>query len=133
MDALVTGLIEPARRHIRGQGVRTVEQVRAQRRRLVSNSPRLARQSRGLKQFLFAHLYSHREVRAEREKIARTVEGLFRYFVAHPRSLPPSYFAQTEREAVHRVVCDYIAGMTDTFILRQHRRLCGAKTPAGQA
>lgn len=125
MDALVTGLIDATRCQIREHGVRSVEQVRAQPRRLVSTDPRLARETRRLKGFLHSRLYSHREVRAEREKIARTLEGLFQYFVTHPRSLPPSYFAQTEHEPVHRVVCDYIAGMTNHYLEARHAKYLG--------
>jgi dGTPase len=125
MDTLVTGLIDSTRLQIRTRGVRSAEEVRAQSRRLVTSTPQLRRESRGLKEFLFSHLYSHREVRAERAKIARTVEGLFRYFVAHPRSLPATYFAQTEHEPVHRVVCDYIAGMTDHYLEARHAKYLG--------
>jgi dGTPase len=42
--------------------------------------------------------------------------------VKHPRSLPASYFAKTQQEPVHRVVCDYVAGMTDNYLLEQVRK-----------
>jgi dGTPase len=44
--------------------------------------------------------------------------------LAHPEELPQSYQEQLEEEKPARVVCDYIAGMTDNFILREYERLC---------
>ena len=55
----------------------------------------------------------------------RCIRELFAYYLARPRSLPPFYFAQTQHEPVHRIVCDYIAGMTDNYLLAQHRKHLG--------
>lgn len=116
MDTLVTDVIDSTRSRLSELGVRSVAQVRSQPRRLVGLQPRLTRVNQSLKEFLFRRLYSHREVRAEREKIIKALKGLFRYFAAHPRSLPPSTFERTLREPIHRVVCDYLAGMTDHYL-----------------
>ncbi len=125
MDTLVTDLIDATRGRLKKAGVRSVEQVRVGPGRLVAAGPRLARQNRNLKKFLFRRLYSHREVRAEREKIVKALEGLFEYFVKHPRSLPASTFARTEHEPIHRIVCDYIAGMTDRYLQERYAKYLG--------
>jgi dGTPase len=126
MDALVTDLIETAQRHLRKLRIRSVAQVRARQSRLVTLSPRLARENGHLKGFLYRHLYSHPEVSAERKHIVQSIEALFDFFLGHPRSLPPFYFAKAQLEPLHRVVCDYIAGMTDNYLLEQHRKHLGA-------
>jgi len=123
LDTLVTDLIGATRDRVRKLKLQSVEQVRAQPRRLVGLHPGLAQENKRLKDFLYAHLYSHQEVDAERKKIVRLLEELFAYFMAHPRSLPPFYLAKTSQEPMHRVVCDYIAGMTDNYLQEQHRRL----------
>jgi dGTPase len=51
------------------------------------------------------------------------MEELFAYLMAHPHSLPPFYCSKTDREPLHRIVCDYIAGMTDNYLQEQHQRL----------
>jgi dGTPase len=61
------------------------------------------------------------------------ITDLFDHWMAHPEALPPKYRESALHLPRHRVVCDYIAGMTDTFILRQHRRLCTTKATAGPA
>ena len=120
LDYLVTDLIQTTRRRLRQSGVRSVAAVRSKRSRLVGLSPAASRQNQRLKDFLLRNLYSHPSIRAERKKITDSVSGLFRYFLAHPRSLPASY--QKKREPLRRVVCDYIAGMTDHYLLEQYRK-----------
>jgi dGTPase len=123
LDALVTDLIAATRDRVRKLELRSVEQVRAQPQRLVGLHPAIALENERLKDFLYAHLYSHQAVDTERKNIVRLMEELFAYFMAQPRSLPPSYFAKTDQEPMHRIVCDYIAGMTDNYLQEQHRAL----------
>jgi dGTPase len=125
MDTLVTDLIETTRARLRKLKVRSVVRVRTHASRLVGLGPRLAAENNGLKRFLYQNLYSHRDISAERKRIVRSVEGLFDYFLRHPRRLPGSYFAKTQQEPPHRVVCDYIAGMTDNYLLEQYRKHLG--------
>jgi dGTPase len=123
LNILVTDLIGATSEQVRKLKLQSVEQVRAQPQRLVGLHPGIALENKRLKEFLYEHLYSHQAVDAERKKIVTLLEDLFAYFMAHPRSLPPFYFARTEQEPAHRIVCDYIAGMTDNYLQEQHRVL----------
>ncbi len=123
MDRLVTDLIENTQATLRKHRIDSVQKVRARKSRLVGLSPKIAAENRQIKAFLHQNLYSHADVSTERRKIVRHVERLFTYFVQHPRSLPPAYFAKTRLEPVHRVVCDYIAGMTDNYLQSQYRKI----------
>ena len=125
LNILVTDLIDSTRERLAEARIISVRQVRAHPRRLVGLSPRRARDNRELKEFLNEDLYSHRQVGSEREVIVRCVRRLFGYYLGHPRSLPPFYFAQSREEPLHRVVCDYIAGMTDNYLLAQYRKHLG--------
>ena len=125
VDALVTDLIEATRARLARARIRTPAQVRTHRRRLVSLGPHLARENQALKQFLFARVYSHRNVTIGRKKVLDHMGSLFEFYVSHPRKLPPFYFGQSQKEPVHRIVCDYIAGMTDNYLLNQFQKLLG--------
>ncbi len=125
MDIFVTDLIDSTRDRLRKLRVRSVAQVRAASARLVRPGPAMLRQNLRLKHFLFRKLYSHPEVRAERARIVKALEGLFEYFLEHPRSLPPSTYARTEHQPVHRVVCDYLAGMTDHYLQERYVKFLG--------
>ena len=92
-------------------------------RRLVAYSPEMAAAVRELKEFLFANMYRHYRVVRMGDKAGRILRDLFHSYVGEPRQLPPRYQEQIERDGVHRVVCDYIAGMTDRFAVDEHRKL----------
>jgi dGTPase len=121
LDRLATDLIHHCRAMIQASGVRSVEDVRNAPVRLTGLSPEIARQSSILKAFLYSELYDHPQLRTEREAGAEMVKQLFQIYIERPELLPRSYQARAEREARHRVVCDYIAGMTDPFLRRQFR------------
>jgi dGTPase len=125
LNILVTDLIDSTRARLTRGRIRSVAQVRAHSRRLVGLGPRRARDNKELKDFLNAALYSHPRVGAERDVIVRCVRRLFDYYLEHPRRLPPFYFAQSRQEPLPRVVCDYIAGMTDNYFLLQYRKHLG--------
>jgi len=125
LDALVTDLIEATRRRLSGKGIQSLAQVRACRTRLVALGLRMRRENQKAKDFLYERLYSHQDVNSERKRLLGSIRGLFAYYLKHPRSLPAFYFDESQHEPVHRVVCDYIAGMTDHYLLERHRKLLG--------
>ena len=131
INHLTTDLIEHTRRVLAEKGIDSVEAVRRSPARLVSFSAEGGAANRALKQFLWRRLYSQPQINEERERAVKVVEELFELYLARPDRLPPQYFEQTKREAPHRVVCDYIAGMTDTYIFRVHAEAVGSAAVQG--
>ena len=123
INRCIRDLLETTRRQIDGARVESVEDVRGAGRRLVGYSPDMAGHVRALKDFLFKNMYRHYRVVRMGDKAGRILRDLFQSFVAEPLQLPPHYHERVEREGPHRVVCDYIAGMTDRFALDEHRKL----------
>ena len=98
--------------------------VRRAGRRLVELSEAMAPRVEQLQTFLFRNVYAVGE-HARREQEARAIlTRLFEAYVADPSRLPDRYRRRVEAQGLHRVVCDYLAGMTDRFCLQQHRTLC---------
>jgi dGTPase len=128
LDQLATDLIDNTRRAVESSGAETVEDVR-RLPRLAAFSAKVAEQNASLKRFLFARIYSNAAIAEDRDRSVAALEALFRFYMDHPDRLPEQYVEQAEREPCHRVVCDYIAGMTDHFLLRQCQELLPA---AGQ-
>jgi dGTPase len=125
LDLLATDLIENTSQTIGTNGVKTMEDVRRQPNRLAGFSPEVAKQNASLKSFLLANLYSQPTIAEERDRSVAALEALFRFFLEHPERMPPQYAEAAEREPLHRVICDYIAGMTDHFLLRQVHEVLG--------
>ncbi|HET7747307.1 MAG TPA: deoxyguanosinetriphosphate triphosphohydrolase [Vicinamibacteria bacterium] len=116
-------LMETTLANLRAQDARSVQDVRRAGRRLVSYSSGMAVCVRELKDFLFKHMYRHYRVVRMGDKAGRIIRDLFHSYVQEPLQLPPHYQEAIPRDGLHRVVCDYIAGMTDRFALDEHRKL----------
>jgi dGTPase len=116
-------LVETTLKTVRDANVASVEDVRRAGRRLVGYSPDMARRVKELKEFLFTNLYRHYRVVRMGDKAGRVLRDLFLSYVGEPLQLPPHYQERIPRDGVHRVVCDYIAGMTDRFAVDEHRKL----------
>jgi dGTPase len=116
-------LLESTRRQLQEARVGSVEEVRQAGRRLVSYSPEMSAQVKELKEFLLRNMYRHYRVVRMGDKAGRILRDLFHSYVGEPRQLPPRFQQQMERDGVHRVVCDYIAGMTDRFAVDEHQKL----------
>jgi dGTPase len=122
LDLLATDLVEQTHRAAEASAVETVEDVRRQPH-LAGFSAMVAEQNATLKRFLNARLYSQAAIAEDRERSVAQLDELFRFFLAQPDRMPPYYAELAGREPRHRIVCDYIAGMTDHFLLRLCREL----------
>ncbi|MGH9572950.1 MAG: deoxyguanosinetriphosphate triphosphohydrolase [Candidatus Acidiferrales bacterium] len=118
-----TDLIENTEHAVQASGVRTVEEVRRCPRRLAAFSPAMAEQNAMMKRFLSAKIYSNEAIVEDRNRSVEALDALFRFFLDHPERMPEPYANQAGQTSRARVVCDYIAGMTDHFLLRQWREL----------
>jgi dGTPase len=126
-DRLVTDLIENTRHRIAAAGVQTLEDVRTHPERLAAFSPEVDAERAGAKAFLYKNLYFSDALQTEKIDAELIVGGLFGHFMAHPESLPPAYQDKATVDSLPRVICDYIAGMTDNFIQSNYERLMNAE------
>ena len=100
--------------------------VRALDGPLVGFSDAMAVKERALKDFLFDNMYRHYKVNRMMSKGRRIIGELFKKYLDEPSCLPTAWQEQTDAPQTPqtaRVVCDFIAGMTDRFALEEHRRL----------
>ena len=125
LDLLATDLIETTQTRTAESGVQTVEDIRRQPQRLAGFSPDMAKLNGDLKRFLFARLYSQPSIVEDRDRSVAALDALFSLYLEHPERMPPQHAELALRQPRHRVVCDYIAGMTDHFLLRQCHELLG--------
>ena len=115
IDVLVTDLVRATRDRIRSESLDSVEAVRRFPARVVGFGPEVGGLGRQLKGFLRSNLYHHPDLERPRRKAMLLIADLFRYYEKDPARLPPAHYGRMEDHGVHRVVCDYIAGMTDSF------------------
>jgi dGTPase len=121
INTLVTDLIAQTEQNIRRYAPQNVDDVRAAPP-IVAFSAEMHELNRELKAFLRTHLYRHYKVMRMTAKARRIIGDLFNVFYEDPRLLPPQFNPAAESER-SRAVADYIAGMTDRYAIREHRRI----------
>lgn len=126
LDHLVSDLIANTRKRIDAAAVYSVEAVRKHPYRLAAFSEEAEEDRREIKTFLYQTLYYSPALKTDKKKAGQVVSELFDFFMRLPEELPASYQEKMQHEPLHRIVCAYIAGMTDNYIQEQHRRFCSA-------
>jgi dGTPase len=125
LDRWVGDLIEHTKKQIRLAGVRNLEEVRTYPHRLITLSPPVEEERRAAKEFLYTNLYFSATLNPEKKDAERVISELFNLWMAKPESLPSGYQEKATQEPLARIVCDYIAGMTDNYIYEQYEKYCG--------
>ena len=120
LNALVGDLIAEVTRKVSAHGLASLEKIRAWPERLATFSPEMEAERREAKRYLYQHLYNAEELQADHATAERVVQELYTRWTRNPSLLPPSYSAEIAEFGASRVVADYIAGMTDQFILAQY-------------
>ena len=124
LNRWVGDLIENTKGQIRQSSVRSVDNVRSCQHRLVAFSRSVELERRGAKEFLYANLYFSPTLSPEKKDAERVISELFKFWMKKPEDLPSSYREKATQEPLPRVVCDYIAGMTDNYIYEQYEKYC---------
>ena len=120
LNALVDDLIAETRRRVEEAGATTLEDIRSAPERLAGFSSRMEELRLEAKRYLYANLYNSPELARDHAEAEQVIAELFRAWVTDPALLPPSHAARIDEEGAPRVVADYIAGMTDQYILNHY-------------
>jgi dGTPase len=127
LNRMVDDLIRNTQKRVSENRIRTLEEVRHFRERFAAFSSQVDGERRQTKEFLHQNLYFSPALADEKDDAERIVRGLFTFWMNNPGALPHNYREKANEvgESLARVVCDYIAGMTDNFIYDQHEKHCG--------
>jgi len=131
IGAMVSDVVAETRANLEAVQPEDADAVRHAGQPIVNFSAEMQTQLSGLRQFLHENMYRHYKVNRARSQAKRIVRALFELFFAEPETLPPEWRTRYEgaddaRRA--RIVCDYIAGMTDRYAIAEHDRLFGSGT-----
>jgi len=125
LNRLVDDLIKTTQKRIEDAGIKTLDDIRRHPGRLAAFSPAVDAERKQNKDFLYENLYFSPSLADEKDDAERVVTDLFDFWMSHSESLPHSYQDKAKEDSLPRVICDYIAGMTDHFIFEQHEKYCG--------
>jgi dGTPase len=128
-DRMTSDLILNTRARAGAAQIECLRDVRNYKQRIAAFSADVEEERRQIKDFLHGNLYYSPSLAGEKDDAERVVTELFEHWMRMSSSLPHYYQEKAEEDSLPRVVCDYIAGMTDHFILEQHAKHCGEAGP----
>ena len=126
IGAMVDDVMTETAKRARAAKVASADDVRGLDHAVVAFSHDMAEDLAQLRAFLMERMYRHWRVNRTRSQARRILAEMFKLFMAEPDVLPTEWFARSQNRdeaGLARVVCDYIAGMTDRFAIEEHRRL----------
>jgi len=123
ISAYVTDVIDRSKVLLAEHKIGSVDDVRKTHLQFVGLSENMSADRSVLRDFLFQNLYHNYRVTRMAEKASRFVKELFNAYVASVQSLPPYYQKKAQAQDKYRVICDYIAGMTDRYALGEYKKL----------
>jgi len=122
-NTLTDDLIEQTRNNVKAIGATTLDDIRRHPARLALFSEQAQSERLQEKRYLYETLYTCEALENEHDKAEEVVTALFDYWINDPEELPAGHFEDVPTEGLARVVADYIAGMTDSFILLQYAQI----------
>ena len=123
IDAQIRDIVEASETNIADAGIKDISDVRKCPKRLISFSKDMQAKRMQFRDFLARDLYRNFRVIRMSDKARRFIEELFNIYLEKPEQLPPSARDKIGKYGIHRLVCDYIAGMTDRYALDEYKKL----------
>jgi dGTPase len=123
IDLQVRDVVATSARTIAAAAPENAEAVRQLPEKLIRYSDSLGAANRELRRFLYANVYYHPRVAQVNQRACEMLRAVFEAYVREPERLGDAAARRIESEGLHRTVCDYIAGMTDRYLLEEHARI----------
>jgi dGTPase len=127
IDGQVRDVVTTTEKRILDSRVRSADDVRRQAESLVQYSAKRRELNLELRDYLYRNLYYNPVVHEPNQRAVRMMEQLFNHYLEHPSELGAQSRKRIRKIGLHRAVCDYIAGMTDRYVIQEHQRLFGLK------
>lgn len=122
-DLCVDDALDFSRARLEEASPKSIDDVRNTTIRLIDFSPGLKQKLRILKDFLLQRVYMHPSTLTNSERGKKFLHDLFNTYYENPRLMPFKYQEKIKEHGKHRVICDYISGMTDRYLNEQYRAL----------
>jgi dGTPase len=123
INAQVTDLIQETTDQLKNLNIKSAEEIKKLNKKVVLFSKEMLTLRMPLRKFLMDNLYKHYRVIRMSTKAKRFIKELFKVYVDKPEQIPPDKRKRLNDDGAFRVVCDYIAGMTDRFALDEYKKL----------
>jgi dGTPase len=130
IDMQIHDVVENSERLIAKAGVNSADDARLCAKALVRHSPERRKLNLELRHYLYKNLYYNPVVHRPNQRAVKMLGELFNYCLTHPQAIGESARKRVRKTGLPRAVCDYLAGMTDRYVMLEHQRIFGKKLKA---
>jgi len=127
IDLQIKDVVETSERLIRDAGISSADDARRCAKPLIRHGAKRRKLNAELRRYLYKNLYFNRVVNEPHIRAKQLLRDLFGFYLKHPKEIGEQARRQTRKAGLHRVVCDYIAGMTDRYAMLEHQRVFGKR------
>ena len=127
IDMQIRDVVETSEKAILAAGVQSADAVRLHSKPLIQYSPVRRKLNQELRKYLYRNLYYNPVVHEPNERAVKMLGLLFGYYLKHPREIGESSQKRIRKTGLHRAVCDYLAGMTDRYVMQEVEKVFGEK------
>ncbi len=125
IDLQIRDVVENSEQLIQAAGVKSADDVRRHPGALIQYSPARRKLNLQLRDYLYKNLYYNPIVHRPNVRAVKMLKLLFKHFLAHPKEIGDSSRRRLKKTGLHRAVCDYLAGMTDRYVMLEYARIFG--------
>src|SRR5215469_8608610 len=125
IDMQIHDVVETSEGLIFAAGVNSADDVRRFPKALIQHSPERREVNRELRDYLYKNLYYNPVVHEPNLRAVKMLKELFNYYLKHPGEMGEGAQKRVKKTGLHRAVCDYIAGMTDRYVMLEYQRIFG--------
>ncbi|MBI5207303.1 MAG: deoxyguanosinetriphosphate triphosphohydrolase [Candidatus Firestonebacteria bacterium] len=123
INTQVSDVVQETEKNINKYHIKNIKQIRQVKENIVNYSPQMKKKNTLLKKFLVENLYNHYRVVRMTRKAQRFIQALFETYINYPDQLPFNIQDKLKSESLNQTVLDYIAGMTDRYVLEEYKKL----------
>ncbi len=123
ISQMVNDIIITSNNNIKTKNIKNFEDIQNYKGFIISMSNKMKEDCRMIKEFLFENVYNHSKLKVKRSKVENIITKLFNYYLQNFNLLPFEWSILEKNENKHRIVCDYISGMTDRFATKLYASL----------
>ena len=123
ISKMVNDIIKQSISNINNQKIKSLIDVQKNKNFLIKMSEKMKKDCNMINDFLHTNVYNHKKLQQKRLEVEKITEKLFKYFLKNFTKLPKDWFIQEKDEDKHRIICDYISGMTDRYAFKLYKSL----------
>jgi dGTPase len=127
IDQQIHDVVNTSERLIQQAGVQSADDVRRHPKSLIQYSPQRRELNLELRKYLYKNLYYNPVVHEPNQRAVKVLGQLFQYYLKHPKEIGDSSKRRVKKIGLHRAVCDYLAGMTDRYVMLECERIFGKR------